>query len=102
MTRIDKGQFFGSDHSAPGNDHRPFDHVAKLPDISRPMVGTQKINRFVSKSSQGFSGFFGIALQEMIGEYGYVVQPLSEGRYINGDHVDTIVEIVSELFFFYQ
>ena len=99
---VHEGKFFSAYHPASGDDNGPFDHVSKLPDIARPMVRIQKIQRLLGKTSQGFSCFLDVAFEKVTGEYRNIIQSLAQRRDVNADHVDAIIKVVPELIFLYQ
>ena len=82
--------------------HRAFDHVAKLSDISRPCVRLESLQalwpEFQATAAKIRRKFF----QQVFGEHRNVFLARAQGRKGQGNRTDAKVKIVPEFLFTYQ
>ena len=78
-------------------NRRLFEHVLQFPDIARPRIGEQKLHR--SRRNRGHLHVEPLpqALEQMVCKIRNNLRPLPQGRQMNGNHRQSIIEVLAEL-----
>src|SRR6266851_10500670 len=64
------GEFVGV-----GDDYRPLDDVLQLTHVPRPSIGLQVVERPLADPPEGLTRFTGVAIDEVLHQYGNVFPP---------------------------
>ena len=75
------------------DDDGAFDDVLQFANISRPGVGAEQFESIFVDSLYSFSGFPGVAIDEIFHEHRDVVLALAERWNLDGEHVDAVKEV---------
>ena len=79
-----------------GHDHGTLDAVLQLPDVSRPGILLDGINRLIGKSLDLFSVFVCVAFQEGFGQEDHIPLPFPQGREGHQDDPQAKVKVFPE------
>src|SRR5229473_3554630 len=98
--RVDDGggiqvEVRGPDDPAGRHDDGSVDLVLELADVARPLVLDDGLQGLGAEANLALEGL-AIAAQEGIGEEDHVLTALAERRQVDGDHGESIVEILAE------
>src|SRR6267143_76936 len=81
---------------AAAQDHRSFDNVLQLADISRPCIRLAKFQRIAVDLADLLSSFFRVAFYEILYQYRNVLLPFAERRHLNRENVKPVKEVGSK------
>ena len=87
---------------ARGQNGRPVQGVFKLPHVARPVVIDQRAHGSLRNLADRLLKFVADRSQEMKGECGNVVASISQGRRVNREDVDAVIQVLSEATFGYH
>src|SRR5438128_2616044 len=84
------------DDGAPGQHDRAVEHVLELADVAGPIVAREHL-----EGAGGHATHVAVALardlaDEVLDERGNVLSPLAQRRHVDRDHVEPVVEILTE------
>jgi hypothetical protein len=88
------GQVRGLDSVSLGQHGCMLDTVFQLPDIARPVVIQEQAHGLGGKPLNFLVLFLGKTAQEIAGQQGDVIGPLLEFRQVDGNDVETVIEIM--------
>src|ERR1019366_4613147 len=77
--------------------HGALNHVFQFAHIARPVILQQRTQGFGSYAQRQALIFFGKLGNEVLHEHRNVILALAQRRQVNGDHVETVEQIVAEL-----
>ena len=77
-------------------DHGALEDVLELADVAGPGVGVQGSGGVVGQGAVWLAVAVGEALQEALGEEEDVAFTLTEGRELDGEHRQAVVEVFAE------
>ena len=77
-----------------GEDHRALDGVQELAHVAGPGV---RLERREGAGAQPLDAVGGVGLHEVPGQQRHVLAALAQGRQLDGDRVDAVVEVLAEL-----
>src|SRR4051794_11179948 len=83
-------------HLTGAQNHGPLDHVLQLTDVAWPVVGLQQVQRLLVDRADVLTRAGGVALHEVFDEHQDVVLAFSKGRYLDGEHIEAIEQVLSE------
>src|SRR5262245_7085977 len=90
-------QIVGRDHIARRHDHEPLDHVAQLADVAGPVVGQEVAERLARERLRPLA-VLGAELRDEVAHVGGdIVLARAQGRHLDRDDVEPIVEVFAEL-----
>src|SRR5262245_23523994 len=77
-------------------DERPFNDVLQFSHVARPRVALQS-GQCRRRDSRTFSSRpDGVFLNKVVGEQGYILWPVTQGRHRNGKDVEAVKEILTQ------
>src|SRR5580692_6751103 len=79
-----------------GDNNRALNHVLQFPDVSRPWVGLQQLQRLLVDQADMLARLGGVALHEILDQHEDVVPPFSERWHLDGKHVESVKEVLAE------
>src|SRR5215471_7902620 len=80
-----------------GKNHRPFDHVFQLSDISRPGISGQPPHRGGWNTLDAASDSACIAADKVMHEHRDIIRALTQWRHQDGKNVESVEQIAAEL-----
>ena len=80
----------------PRHHDRALDRVAQLAHVARPGIGVEGLPRLGVEALELLAVLLGELAQEGHGEQGDVVAPLAQGRHVDVDDVEPVVEVLAE------
>ena len=90
-----RAEMLGADASVTtGQNDRALDKVAQFPDIARPVVGRQQLERVGAQLALDAAGE---ALQKVLGEQRSVLAPLAQWRHADHEAGQTEIEIAAKV-----
>ena len=87
----------GLDHPAGAEHKGVFDHIHQFPDIARPAVLEQHLHAASGDAGNFLAGAFADPLDKGLHQQGDVGHPFPQGREIDGNHSDPVIEVFPEL-----
>src|SRR5499426_4241951 len=90
------GQRFHADHVLPAEHDGPLQHVLQLADVARPVVALEHRHGLRGHSADVLPQFLAELLQEMGDEERDVFPALAEGWELDGNHVQSIEEVLAQ------
>ena len=81
---------------AVAQDHRPLDVVLQLADVARPVVLAQQPHRLGVDPADLAAVLLGVALQEELDQRRDVLAALAQGRQVDRDDVEPVVQVLAE------
>ena len=79
-----------------GDDKGPFENVFQLSDVSGPIILHQAAHDLSRNLSHIFVKFAIEDVDKVIDQKGDVVNSLAQGRYMDGDHIEPVIEFHSK------
>ena len=84
------------DHPALTEGNRLEQHVLQLPDIARPVIVRKAIHRRRRQLRQWTTDLPAGLVEKMLHQRGQPVQALTQGRDMQGQHVEPVIEILAK------
>lgn len=88
-----RGEILGTDVAGLAENKCVLNDILKFTNIPRVVVVQQNLQGRVSKPGDMFALYPVKVLDKVVDEKGYVLPSLPEGRDIDGDHIEPIVEV---------
>src|SRR6266536_4297806 len=73
------------------------DGVFEFTNIPRPAIGAEQLHRLVRDGRDGFAALLGVVLEKMAGQERDIFHSLPQGREMDGDHIQTVVQILAKI-----
>ena len=93
------GQVVALDDAFVSEEDGAFDAVFEFADVAGPMVGDHHVDGGGGDASDGFVEFFGVLFDEEVGEEEDVVFAVAQRGEVDGEDVEAVVEVLSEVAF---
>ena len=77
-------------------DQRPFDDIAQLADIARPVIGLQRRHGVVGQCRGRNPPLGGIAGEEILHQLGHILAPFGQRRHAHRNDIEPVVKILAE------
>src|SRR5580704_4797378 len=75
---------------------RTLNNVLQFADIAGPAVALKDVERFLLYAAKPFPGFLSIAIEQIFNKERNIVDSLTQGWHLDGEHVDPVKEIATK------
>src|SRR5258705_8581436 len=89
-------QFVDSKHLARTQNHRPLDDVLQLPNVARPVVADQQVERFPADGVEMSAEPARVALHEILHQHRDIVFPRAEGWHFDQKYIQPVKQVLTE------
>ena len=79
------------DHPARAYEHSALDAVLQLPDVARPMVGHQQVDRGCRDAANAPTQHRRVLLGKVIDQQENVRLPVAQGGHEDAEHVESVI-----------
>src|ERR1700733_13251592 len=82
--------------------HRTFDHILKLANVARPIIGLQEIHRFLLDGPKPFSNPLSKSRNEILRKHRNICHTLAQRGHRDRYDVQSVEEVVAKLAFAHE